>query len=97
MNTRNHLFYFADFVHSQRAKLANRNLQQRTLPGFHNRFPLLTMPGITSYDSYIHVFGEDTGNRLLIYNLGLGWSPGSYLSQFLLGMCRWYLRTSTPL
>ena len=31
------------------------------------------------------------------FNMAVNSSPGRYLGQVLLGMCRWHLRTPTPL
>ena len=39
MNTRNHLLYFARFCARSTPKIANKNLQQRTLPGFITDYP----------------------------------------------------------
>ena len=43
MNMRNLLLYFARFYARSAPKIANKNLQQRTLPGFRSLFRLLAM------------------------------------------------------
>ena len=71
---------------------ANRRLRKRSLFLFINMAFVDLMLGTVSLPIYIYSFGR----KFQLWKGDWG-GPGGYLGQFLPGMCRWPLRTPTPL